>query len=190
MGMTIQQPKLDRPDKLQLSKGAVDASEPSFQVFLSVLRKALPAELKAHGAALPKKDVEAMAEALARQVTRLAVALPTPPKGRKASGASKGEWISTQEAANRCGFSRPFVAALLDSGAYNGQVNRTPGGHRKVLAGEFEALMAQAATDAPRTLAQARQSVDLTRLDQESETPRPARKQSRARAQTIQRVER
>ncbi|MDD2609901.1 MAG: hypothetical protein PHX60_09455 [Giesbergeria sp.] len=88
------------------------------------------------------------------------------------------EWITTQEAANRCGFSRPFVAALLDSGAYRGKVQRTPGGHRKVLASEFQALITQAS-------AQARQAVDLTRLDEASSTPTPARKQSRARAQAL-----
>ena len=50
--------------------------------------------------------------------------------------------LKAHGAANRCGFSRPFVAALLDSGTYTGKVHRTAGGHRKVLASEFEALVA------------------------------------------------
>lgn len=104
---------------------------------------------------------------------------------RTEATAPEDEWISAQEAAKRCGFSRPFVAALLDSGCYQGEVRRTPGGHRKVLAGEFETLVAQASATAPRTLVQARQAVDLTRQDDAEVPPRSERKQSRARAQAL-----
>lgn len=94
-----------------------------------------------------------MAESLSQKVSKFIV-LPV----GKALDSSKAKpeklWISTQEAANRCGFSRPFVAALLDSGTYQGKVLRTAGGHSKVLASEFEALVAKASVTAPKTLAQ------------------------------------
>lgn len=189
MGAAIHQAKhekLAKPTKLALAQ-AVGESRPTFQALCaSTLRKILPTELKAHGATLPAVDIEAMAEALAHRVAKLATE-PKPIKRFKAKTTPKGEWISTQEAANRCGFSRPFVAALLDSGAYKGKVNRTAGGHRKVLASEFEAMMVKASAEAqaPKTLAQARKAVDLTRLDEAEATPRTARKQSRARAQAL-----
>ncbi len=152
----------------------------------SALRAALPKELKAHGAVMPAVDVEAIAQSLARRVARLADA-----PGGKAQGKAQvppaSEWISTQEAANRCGFSRPFVAALLDSGTYTGKVHRTAGGHRKVLASEFEALVAKASAAAPKTLAQARKAVDLTRLNEAPAAPRKERKQSKARATALAR---
>lgn len=68
---------------------------------------------------------------------------------------------------------------MLDSGTYTGKVFRTAGGHSKVMASEFEALLAKASVAAPKTLAQARKAVDLTRLDEASATPRKERKQSR-----------
>ena len=150
----------------------------------SALRLALPMELKAHGAALPKVDMDAMAESLARRVAKLAD-LPTGKREGKAQAQPPNDWISTQEAANRCGFSRPFVAALLDSGTYTGKVHRTVGGHRKVLASEFEALVAKAFAAAPKTLAQARKAVDLKRLDDAPATPRKERKQSKVRATAL-----
>jgi len=156
----------------------------SMSQLVKVLRHALPAELKAHGGQLPRSDVNAVAEALARQVAGLVLNAGVS-KERKTPTPATGDWITTQEAANRCGFSRPFVATLLDSGAYKGRVTRTPGGHRKVLAGEFEALMAQASADAPKTLTQARQAVDLTRLDAGKAVSGTARKQSRDRARAL-----
>lgn len=166
------------------AKTPVDAP-PSFQArCTAALRDALPAELEAHGAALSSADIDAIATSLARQLAKLTGG-SNRKEGGKALAAPEDEWISTQEAANRCGFSRPFVAALLDSGCYQGEVRRTPGGHRKVLAGEFETLVAQASATAPRTLAQARQAVDLTRQDDAEVPPRSERKQSRARAQAL-----
>jgi len=165
-------------------KASVDATA-SFQArCVAALRAALPAELEAHGATLPKADIDAIATSLARRLNRLADVSPDQ-KGKKAQVVSREEWISTQEAAKRCGFSRPFVAALLDSGAYQGKVQRTPGGHRKVLASEFEALVAKASAEAPRTLAQARKTVDLSRQNDGEATPPKERKQSRARAQAL-----
>lgn len=156
----------------------------SMSQLVKVLRTVLPAELKAHGGKLPLKEVDAVADALARQVVGLVV-YPGIPKERKAPVQATEEWITTQEAANRCGFSRPFVTSLLDSGAYKGRVNRTTGGHRKVLASEFEALMAQASANAPKTMTQARKTVDLTRLDEGAAVAGTARKQSRARARAL-----
>jgi hypothetical protein len=74
---------------------------------------------------------------------------------------------------------------LLDSGAYKGQVIRASGGHRKVLASEFEAMMTQASAKAPKTLTEARKAVDLTRLDAAKAVPSTARNQSSARARAL-----
>ena len=179
---TIQTKQASLPAQPLVAKANV--ADSSMSRLIKVLRDALPAELNAHGAQLSPEDMNAVAQALARQVVGLVV-YPGTPKRRKAQTPSQGEWITTQEAANRCGFSRPFVATLLDSGAYKGQVTRTPGGHRKVLASEFETLMAQASAKAPKTLAQARKAVDLTRLDEGKAVPGTARKQSRDRARVL-----
>ena len=182
MGVATYQAKYGQTTKLpSYSQARVGAS---LQQFALVLRKALPVELKAHGAELPAADVDAMADSLASQLSKL-VDTPAVSKPRKAQPSPQREWISTQEAANRCGFSRPFVAALLDSGAYKGQVNRTAGGHRKVLASEFEALVAEASAQAPKTLAQARKAVDLTPQHTTEVVPGTERKRSRARAQAL-----
>lgn len=184
MGTLLQPPKqvksvaISKPPKSRLRGNAMA----SFQArCASALRLALPKEFKAHGAVMPKVDVEAMAESLARQMAKLANA-PASKGLSKAKDQPASDWISTQEAANRCGFSRPFVVALLDSGTYAGKVHRSSGGHRKVLANEFEALVAKACVPAPKTLAQARKTVDLTRLDEVPATANKERKQSRVRA--------
>ena len=145
----------------------------SFQVqCASALRLALPKELKARGAVVRGVDMDGLAESLARRLAHL-------------PEAPKNEWISTQEAANRCGFSRPFVAALHDSGTYPGKVHRTAGGHRKVLAREFEALVAQASVSAPKNLAQARKAMDVTTHHETPAAPRKERKQSQVRANAL-----
>ena len=131
----------------------------------SALRLALPVELKAHGAVMPAVDVDAMAEALARQVAKLAD-VPAGKLPGKAQAQTANDWISIQVAANLCGFSRPFVAALLDSGTYTGKVHRTAGGHRKVLASELDALVAQTCANAPKALAPAPKAVDSPQLDE------------------------
>ena len=163
---------------------AVQPDGVSMSQLIDALRQALPAQLKAHGGNLPTKEVDAVADALARQVAELVVS-PGVKQVRKTSVRPQEEWITTQEAANRCGFSRPFVATLLDSGAYKGKVTRTSGGHRKVLASEFEALMAEASAHAPKTLPEARKAVDLTHLDESKAVPSKARKQSRERARAL-----
>ena len=179
--------KLAKTQPLSRSKKTPSGADAlaSFQVrCASALRLALPRELKARGAALSDVDMDALAESLARKLAKLAdVAVGK----ERAQGKSlpSGEWISTQEAANRCGYSRPFVAALLDSGTYTGKVHRTGGGHRRVLASEFEALVAQACANAPKALAQARKAVDLKPLDGGPATPRTERKQSNVRATAL-----
>lgn len=131
---------------------------------ITALRAALPKELKKRGTAVSAVGVEAMAQSLARQLAKLA-GVPGDHKANQTPVPSGVDWVSTQEAAKLCGFSRPFVVALLDSGTYPGKVHRTAGGHRKVLASEFVALVAQASTRAPKTLAPARRAVDLKVLD-------------------------
>ena len=163
---------------------AGDASM-SFQArCASALRLALPMELKAHGAVMPAGDLDAMADSLARRVAKLADVSASQVQS-KALAQPEKDWISTQEAANLCGFSRPFVAALLDSGTYPGKVQRTAGGHRRVLASEFEALVAKAFAAAPKTLAQARKAVELKPLDGGPAMPRTVRKQSKVRATAL-----
>lgn len=192
MGTLLQaQKQAGRAQPRQLPKGStMRRSSDAVSTFearcTSALLAALPKELEAHGAVMPAVDVEAIAQSLARRVAKLADA----PRGQgpgKTPVQAASEWISTQEAANRCGFSRPFVAALLDSGAYTGKVHRTAGGHRKVLASEFEALVAKAFAAAPKTLAKARQAVDLTRLNEAPAAPRKVRNQSKARATQLAR---
>lgn len=170
------------PLVVQPPKGkGVGAETASFQnLCATILRAALPAEFKARGVELPATDVDSVAESLAHQVATMLATHQTNPS------SIKSEWITTQEAANRCGFSRPFVVALLDSGHYLGEVRRTAGGHRKVLASEFETLVLKASAHAPKTLAQARKAVDVTQLDAGQEIPsRNARKQSQARMQAL-----
>lgn len=172
-------PLKKHPSRATVKDGGVSMSQ-----LVEVLRSILPAELKAHGAQLPRRGVDAVAKALAREVAGL-MENSGAKDTRKAPVAPKDEWITTQEAANRWGFSRPFVTSLLDSGAYKGRVSRTTGGHRKVLASEFEALMTQATGEAPKTLAEARKAVDLTRLDVGEAGKGTARNQSRARARAL-----
>lgn len=142
------------------------------------LRDALPGALQRLGAQLDAAAVEGLATSLADRVVRRMQA--------EATIAPTPEWISTQEAANRCGFSRPFVAALLDSGTYEGQIHRTPvGGHRKVRADEFAAFIAKTAPLAPASLPEARQSAVVSE-PQPSEPPSaPERAASRVRATAL-----
>ena len=53
------------------------------------------------------------------------------------------EWITSQEAATRMGFSRPYVVALLDSAEFEGKVLKRAGGHRRVLASSVAEWMNQ-----------------------------------------------
>jgi len=44
------------------------------------------------------------------------------------------DWLKTDEAAKRMGFSRPYVAALIDAGELGSGVSKTEKGHRRVKA--------------------------------------------------------
>lgn len=44
------------------------------------------------------------------------------------------EWLTTEEAAAKMGFSRPYATAIFDSRDFNGKVQRSTGGHRRILA--------------------------------------------------------
>lgn len=144
----------------------------------AALREALPNELQ-HWGATPLD-----ANAVAGLATRLAECIASRLAQEAASSAASPEWISTQEAANRSGFSRPFVAALLDSGAYEGQIHRTPvGGHRKVRADEFAAFMAKAS--AAPSLDEARRSAELREPPGQPAPSEPARAASRVRAAAL-----
>ena len=51
------------------------------------------------------------------------------------------EWLTTEEAGARMGFSRPYVTALFDSGEFAGGVSKSTGGHRRVRASAVDAWM-------------------------------------------------
>lgn len=60
------------------------------------------------------------------------------------------QWLTTEEAAKMSGFSRPFIVALLDSDAFDGQVTKTDKGHRRVATVDFKRWMS--ANKRPQTL--------------------------------------
>jgi hypothetical protein len=164
---------------------AVDAA-----VYASALRAELPGALARSGARLDKASMERLASHLSERLARNAklAALASAAAHEAKAAGREDPWISTQVAADQSGFSRPFIAALLDSGAYDGEIHRSPrGGHRKVRASEFQAWLARHAdkADAPRTLAQVRAQTTRTPPPR---TPAPdsgARAASRARASAL-----
>lgn len=44
------------------------------------------------------------------------------------------EWLTTEEAAAKMGFSRPYATAIFDSTDFFGKVQKSAGGHRRILA--------------------------------------------------------
>jgi hypothetical protein len=78
------------------------------------------------------------------------VAELAPPKGK--------EWLTTEEAAQRSGLSRPFIAALLDGPLFEGRVLKTEKGHRRVAGSDFQLWMerSQRPVNLPATLSEAR----------------------------------
>lgn len=50
-------------------------------------------------------------------------------------------WLKTEEVAEKIGFSRPYTAALLDSDEFEGLVQKTEGGHRRVKSSAVDAWM-------------------------------------------------
>lgn len=156
-------------------------------VYASALRTELPAALASSGARLDKAAAERLAAHLSDRLARNAK-LASLARGKVSAGTvaeGKDDWVSTQGAADLAGFSRPFVAALLDSGAYDGEILRSPrGGHRKVRASEFLSWLAchAAKADAPHTLAQTRAQAIRTPKATQPPPDRIARAASRARA--------
>ncbi len=160
-------------------------------MYASALRAELPGALARSGARLDKASMERLAshlsERLARNAKLAALASAAAMHEAKPTG-SHDHWVSTQGAADLSGFSRPFVAALLDSGAYDGEIHRSPkGGHRKVKASEFQSWIARHAdkADAPRTLAQARVQAVRTPTPSEPAPDKSERAASRARASAL-----
>ena len=47
-------------------------------------------------------------------------------------------WLKTEEAATKMGFSRPYVAALIDAGEFGTGASKTVKGHRRVKASAVE----------------------------------------------------
>lgn len=94
------------------------------------------------------------------------------------------EWLTTEEAAQLSGFSRPFIAALLDGPTYTGTVNRTQKGHRRVLASDFRQWLKQlGASERPLTVADVRRGVrQETAIEAETAAEKKDRLKSRKRA--------
>lgn len=69
----------------------------------------------------------------------------------------QSEWLTTEDAAQRSGFSRPFIAALLDSPSFEGRVSKTEKGHRRVDARDFQRWLEKSRpSDLPSDVASAR----------------------------------
>lgn len=89
MGIATYQSKLGQTAKQPSACQAQSARASVLQQYSSVLRNALPVELKAHGADLPMAEIDAMADALARQIAKLVDTSPVS-KSRKATGIGPG----------------------------------------------------------------------------------------------------
>jgi hypothetical protein len=79
-------------------------------------------------------------------------------------------WLTTEEAAKLSGFSRPFIAALLDGPTYVGVVNRTEKGHRRIWASDFRKWLSKmGGTEQPLTVADVRRGFQ-SEFEPEGET--------------------
>lgn len=58
-----------------------------------------------------------------------------------AHGESQDKWLTTAEAAELIGFSRPYMTAILDSKDFAGKVQKSSGGHRRVRASDVKDWM-------------------------------------------------
>ena len=61
------------------------------------------------------------------------------------------EWLTTAQAADLVGFSRPYMTALLDSKDFAGKVQKSTGGHRRVLASDVRDWMGRNGVNYPLT---------------------------------------
>ena len=59
-------------------------------------------------------------------------------KDNSENPSAQSEWLKTEEAATLMGFSRPYVAALIDAGEFGADAAKTSGGHRRVRASAVE----------------------------------------------------
>ncbi len=163
-------------------------SDKSLQdTYVSELRAALPAALAKSGAKLDKATLDSLALDLGKRIARKRRLSVRRVRPRHKTLPGSNEWISTQGAADLSGFSRPFVAALLDSGAYDGEIHRTPkGGHRKVKADEFKAWLAKSSkTHVPKTVEQARAEAVLSPIVGDGAPDKASRAESRSRAAAL-----
>lgn len=60
-------------------------------------------------------------------------------------------WLTTPEAAEMMGFSRPYMTALLDSKDFAGKVHKSTGGHRRVLRSDVQDWMVKHGVNFPLT---------------------------------------
>ena len=92
------------------------------------------------------------------------------------------EWLTTEEAAQLSGFSRPFIAALIDGPTYTGKVTRTEKGHRRVQAADFSQWLAKmGGSSRPSTVADVRTGF---KPEPEIGTETAAEKNQRLKART------
>lgn len=64
----------------------------------------------------------------------------------------ESDWITPGAAASLMGFSRPYVAALIDAGEFGEQAAlKSPGGHRRVLRSAVERWMKERGAIAPQS---------------------------------------
>ena len=89
-------------------------------------------------------------------------------------GKIEKEWVTTAQAAEIMGFSRPYMTALLDSSDFAGKVHKSSGGHRRVLASDVRDWMIKNNVHYPLTeedLASLREPVPSEFFEEEDMTP-------------------
>ena len=64
--------------------------------------------------------------------TKTYASLVASAKAKAAKPGEPKEWLKTEEAAKRMGFSRPYVAALFDAGEFSPDAIKSDSGHRRV----------------------------------------------------------
>lgn len=98
------------------------------------------------------------------------------------------EWLTTEEAAKLSGFSRPFIAALLDGPTYIGIVNRSEKGHRRVWATDFREWLAKlGSTERPLTVSDVRRGFG-PEVEPESESAADKKGRLKSRAMALARA--
>jgi hypothetical protein len=128
-------------------------------------------------------------EAIHRVSRNVAARMADDPSFLKAAAELAGKlekaWLTTQEAADLSGFSRSFIKALIDGPTYDGEVQRSSGGHRRLRASDFEQWRASLVVDEaamPKTLSDVRSGVKLGDDPVPGEAEAKARRASSGRA--------